>query len=136
MADLGMDIPNDWDKIASANTSEVIAAEYSGNHEKALRFVVAVHRRGIMGERYQLQLSTIDPGPDRTRHDYLVEEYDSRVESLRDMEEFLVHVGSKLNSNDPSREYPDRGDVQEIVDGFTDSNRLLDMLGISSATSK
>lgn len=129
MSDPTVELPEGWHRHRRDDRDDAIV-EYRHETGENTTFVVSVRRRPDPSDRYELRLSTIDPGADHVRHDYPVETYETRTDALTDAESFVELLTSRLESGSVSATHPGIDEIRRAIDDFANESLLSPVRGL------
>lgn len=97
--------PSEWYERPNGRRDGEVIQEYEYDPTRETTFLVSLVRRSAR-EMYELRLTVIDLQSTRLRHDYPVDEYDSREAAVAGAESFIDHLSERFregNSHRPPR---------------------------------
>lgn len=119
VTDLEIELPPDWEvRSSDARTGETLA-EFQRESPAGTRFVVAIRRPSDVAG-YELRFSTIVPGSRQMRHDYPVEEYETRTDAFEGAEAFIEHVSTRIREGSLSSDDPTIEATRAAIRDFSD----------------
>lgn len=121
MTDIDIDTPSAWRRHSDEEKSDSAIVEYERKTADGMTFIVSVSQRTVDTEEYLLHLSTINPRSTPVRHDYPIEEYETREEAITEAEAFIQHLSRQLHTGAVSSADPTIDEIQEMIQEFTDA---------------
>lgn len=119
MTELDIDLPPDWTAQSTDALSGGAMAEFQRTSSTGTRFIVTVRRPSDV-EGYKLRFSTIVPGSRQIRHDYPVQEYETRTDAFEGAEAFIEHVSTRIREGSLSSDDPTIEATRATIRNFTD----------------
>lgn len=114
-------VPDGWKRVQEHTQHSTAAVTYRHKSNET-KFIVSVTPKRD-GDRFKIQLSTINRESTRIRHDYAVAEYDTKATALERAESFLKILSDHLQDGALSHNDPEIGEVQATIQSFRENQR-------------
>lgn len=121
MTEFEIELPPGWSEHSEESQRRSTVAKYQYTTAADTRFVVSLLKHPSNTDGYKLRLSTIIPLPTHVRHDYPVEEYDTRADAFEGVESFLEHISVQLHDGSVSHDEPRIEEIRGMIQDFTDT---------------
>lgn len=133
MTEREIDPPPAWNERPGSEQRDSMLFEYQHETGDETAFIVSVLDRSADSEEYELRLSTIDRPSSHYRHDYPVDEYDSRSAAIAGGEACMEHVLHQLETGRISSEDPDVEEIRSTIGTSGESTRSRRTVASSTA---
>lgn len=122
-----IDLPAEW--IEKSEETQRGSAIVECQHETATEttYIVSVIPQ-TANKGFKLRLSTINPSSTHVRHDYPIEEYDTREDAVEEAESFIEEFSQRLQEGYISSADPEIEAIRDTIQAFK-GNRLFPSIG-------
>lgn len=124
MAEFDIELPPGWSERSKEDQHGAAVAEYQHTTEEDTRFIVSLVPRSPTADAYKLRLSTVTVTSPYIRHDYLVNEYDTRTAAFEGADAFIEHISAQLYDGSVSHDDPEIEAIRGAIQDFTGGHLL------------
>lgn len=119
MTDIDIDLPADWTERANETQRASALVEYQHTTDDQTKFIVTLLKPASDDGDYRLRLSIVNTTSAHVRHDYPVDEYDTREVASAATEAFIECLDRRLAEGAISPADPEIDEIRNTIADFT-----------------